>query len=426
MQALLTVTAIISTYNRSIYLADALQSILNQTIVPSQIIVIDDGSNDATKKVLAPFLTRIEYVYKDNGGKATALNLALSRVRGDAIWIFDDDDIAEPNALETLSGELMQDPDIDFVCAKHCEFSVDADGKQTSKTCDAPFNDTIQRTILHKCSVFQGGMLVRTKCYDAVGSFDETLIRAQDYDMLLRLARRFRGVELSDVLFRQRMHSGLRGSASSPVPRRNQYRIQRRYEQMIFRRLYAEYGLHEFGRSGCQTSEMGRADLLIERATVMGRKGLWDLAEEDIRRALIVATLLGTTEWSASTQTTLGAVFDDTSVGLSEFVYAKTFHRLLKETSISPLTRMMSGIFTTSLHARIRKAMLDRRFYHVVSLTTVLSCIVFARFSFVATLSSLLLSITDRQRTVLPQIELGIGAGSRVNAADRIGLGGQR
>ena len=53
--------------------------------------------------------------------------------------------------------------------------------------------------------------------------------------------------------------------------------------------------LHEFGPDGAPTNELGQAGLLIERATVMGRKGLWDLAEADLRRAMLVATLLGET-----------------------------------------------------------------------------------------------------------------------------------
>ena len=398
MQMLLNVTAVIPTYNRCMYLEEALQSVLCQTKPPFQVIVVDDGSDDDTRAVLTPFMNSIEYIYKENGGKSAALNLALSRVRGDAVWIFDDDDVAEPHAIETLSRELTQDPSVGFACAKHSEFSLDQDGNRTCTIRDALLTDAIHKVALHRCAMFQGGMLVRTECYTAIGPFDETLVRAQDYDMLLRLARTFRGVEVNAVLFHQRMHSGPRGSASTPIRRHDQFRAQRRYEQMIFRKVHAEYALQEFGRSSHPARKTERVDLLIERATVMGRKGLWELAEQDVREALQAATLSGMAAWSASSQDCLAAVFDKTSVGLSEFVNAANFHRLLRETSAFPLTRTMCRIFSASLRVRVREAILSKKTYIAMSLMAALACIVFSRFSFVAALCRLLLDISDRRR----------------------------
>ena len=134
----------------------------------------------------------------------------------------------------------------------------------------------------------------------------------------------------------------------------------------------------------------------------MGRKGLWDLAEQDVREALHAAALSGKAAWPASSQDCLAAVFNETSVGLSEFVNAARFHRLLRETSGVPLTKTMCRIFSASLRARAREAMLGRETYIAMALIAALACIAFARFSFVATLCRLLLKASDRRRAMRP------------------------
>ncbi len=109
----------------------------------------------------------------------------------------------------------------------------------------------------------------------------------------------------------------------------------------------------------------------------MGRKGLWDLAEQDVREALHVAVLSGRAAWPASSQDRLAAVFDETSVGLSEFVNAARFHRLLRETFDVPPTKTMCRIFSALLRTRAREAMLGREACIAMSLIAALACIAF-------------------------------------------------
>ena len=82
------VSVLIPTYNRADYIEECLDSILNQTVPPLEIIVIDDGSEDDTAQRLESYKDRIIYLHKENGGKPSALNLALTQVRGDYIWLF--------------------------------------------------------------------------------------------------------------------------------------------------------------------------------------------------------------------------------------------------------------------------------------------------------------------------------------------------
>ena len=71
------VSVIIPTYNRANYLVESLESVLAQTYRNIEVIVVNDGSTDETKSKLEPFLDRISYFEKLNGGKSSALNLGL-------------------------------------------------------------------------------------------------------------------------------------------------------------------------------------------------------------------------------------------------------------------------------------------------------------------------------------------------------------
>ena len=86
-----TVSVIVPTFNRARYLPECLESLLAQTFPPTQIVVVNDGSTDDTASAVKPYLDRIEYIEKENGGKSSALNLVLPNIRNDYVWIFDDD-----------------------------------------------------------------------------------------------------------------------------------------------------------------------------------------------------------------------------------------------------------------------------------------------------------------------------------------------
>ena len=78
-----TVSIIVPTFNRARYLPECLDCLLTQTLPPNEIIVVNDGSTDDTAQVVRPYLNRISYVEKENGGKSTALNLVMPGTQSD-------------------------------------------------------------------------------------------------------------------------------------------------------------------------------------------------------------------------------------------------------------------------------------------------------------------------------------------------------
>ena len=121
-----TVTVIVPTFNREKYLPEAIDSLLRQTVAPDQILIVDDGSTDNTSTVAASYPAPVEYFRKENGGKSTALNLALKHSTGDFVWVFDDDDVAHPTALERFLAAFEREPTADFAFGEYARFQQSA------------------------------------------------------------------------------------------------------------------------------------------------------------------------------------------------------------------------------------------------------------------------------------------------------------
>jgi glycosyltransferase involved in cell wall biosynthesis len=111
------VSVIIPTYNAAEFIESCLLSVLHQTYPDMEVIVVDDGSEDSTRQVLAPYIAqgKIKYLYQQNGGPAAARNLALRHARGEFIAFQDADDLWVPEKLEMQVATLRQNPDIGMV-----------------------------------------------------------------------------------------------------------------------------------------------------------------------------------------------------------------------------------------------------------------------------------------------------------------------
>lgn len=289
-----TVTVIMATFNRAHLLSESIDSVLNQTRPPDEFIIVNDGSTDDTAEVIGRYGNKITYIEKSNGGKPSALNLVLPHVESTYMWIFDDDDVALPRALEMHLDFLSEHPECDFSYSTNYlfsgEFSEDALRRGKLKTfpprsgkdyflwiMQSPFLPTLMQ-----------GMLIPTRCLRAVGGFDESLLRCEDIDILLRLAQRFRAGCLEQPTFAERLHQGQRGPAFERHEDADRYQIFRQYKRPIFEKIHASLPLHEYlpRSNGAQTEDhalaapdMRRA--LLQRSVIMATHGLFAEAVED-------------------------------------------------------------------------------------------------------------------------------------------------
>lgn len=290
-----TVSVIVATYNRAHYIAECLQSLVSQTFAPSEIIVVDDGSSDSTADVVRSFGPLVRYVRKENAGKPTAVNLGLEMSRGDWIWIFDDDDVAMADAIERRLQVLRRRPECDIIYGPHL-MGVDGPNRriraerQTFTPC--PSDDRFFLELMHGCFFSLSSALVSRNAYANVGPFDTELLSSEDYDMQLRIARRYRAAYCDSPIFVCRQHNGARGAASIRYSVNERAHVFRRFDQVVGMKLYRTLSIEEYLP---RTENLGSAEEIaplahLNRARVMGSKGCISEMFSDIKAAL---SLLG-------------------------------------------------------------------------------------------------------------------------------------
>jgi hypothetical protein len=154
---------------------------------------------------------------------------------------------------------------------------------------DVPEDEMFSRMLEQNFMQLQA-MLVRTRCYRKVGLFDPRLNLCDDYDINLRLTRRFAGRRLDTPSFLFRQHTGLRGRPGALFPAEHRSRYWVKENRDIHLRLRGELGLAEYlprSLGAGELDEPRRRRALLHRTCVMARLALWEEALADLRQALV-------------------------------------------------------------------------------------------------------------------------------------------
>ena len=186
------VSVVIPTFNYGHYVCDAVDSVLSQTYENVEILVVDDGSTDDTQERLKKYDGRIVNILQKNAGLSAARNTGIRKAKGEFIAILDSDDIWEKEKLAEQMNVFASDEAgrIGVVsCAGEC---INEQGGVIETTGYTDLNDEYKffETLVTK-NIISGGScaVVRKKCFDEVGLFDETLRSSEDWDMWLRIQR---------------------------------------------------------------------------------------------------------------------------------------------------------------------------------------------------------------------------------------------
>lgn len=207
------VSVIIPTYNRSQLVTEAIDSVLCQTYPNMELIVVNDGSTDDTEEKLRPYMDRIIYIRKENGGVSSAVNAGLRAAKGKYIARLDDDDLFMPDKTEKQVRVFEQDPDVGLVTSA-C-FITDAVGRTISVTRSPDFSQygPFLTLLVKDWVLIQPTVMVRRECHDKLGFYKN--IFAEDYEMFLRISRYWGVGVVEQPLAKYRRHSG---NITSMVP----------------------------------------------------------------------------------------------------------------------------------------------------------------------------------------------------------------
>lgn len=220
------VSVIIPTYNRSPLLAEAIESTLAQTWKDIEIVVVDDGSTDDTREVLARYGGRVRHIYQQNSGRpAFARNVGIRHAAGEYLAFLDSDDLVSREKIEMQVRFLERNPGVGMVVT---DFSTFADGETVSrsftsdghprfvnwpKTHVGPHEYVLSEGICDCLAMdnFVGtsSVVVRRDVFHSVGLFDESpeVRSSEDVDMWFRIAERFPLGYVDIPLHAYRIHS---------------------------------------------------------------------------------------------------------------------------------------------------------------------------------------------------------------------------
>jgi len=195
------VSAVIPTYNRGHMIERAVASVLAQTYQPIEILVVDDGSTDDTAERVARLgVPTLRYCRSDvNIGASAARNLGISEARGELIAFLDVDDEWLPDKTASQVARFADAPDtLGVVYCGIREVSAEWPPMDRVPQHRGDLFETLRVVNVLRTS----GVMVRRRVFDEVGGFDCALAARHDWDLWLRIARRYRFDYIPDIAVR--------------------------------------------------------------------------------------------------------------------------------------------------------------------------------------------------------------------------------
>ena len=185
------VSVVIPTHNRENLICRAADSALSQTYENIEVIVVSDGSEDGTDKLMSEYekkYSNFHYIsYRPGRGGNVARNTGIRHSRGEFVAFLDDDDEWHKDKIEKQVKIIGEDPEIGLVCTAINSVD-DATGKTYVFIPDAP-RDSSHKILIENCIGSTTTAMARHSLLDEIGMFDEDLGAMQDYDLWIRLCQ---------------------------------------------------------------------------------------------------------------------------------------------------------------------------------------------------------------------------------------------
>jgi glycosyltransferase involved in cell wall biosynthesis len=219
------VGVVITTHNHARFLGEALASVEAQTRAPDALVVVDDGSSDDPAGVVAG-RRHVHFIRQERRGLAAARNTGLGALDTTYVVFLDADDRLEPRALEHGLACFGRVADCGFVYGGH--LYIDDQGRQTGERFEPPGDDAYLGLLRGNFIAMHGTVMYRRDRLMEIAGFDERLSRCEDYDVYLRLARRYPVAGYPDLVAAYRIH-GENMSANHRAMLRSALDVHARY-----------------------------------------------------------------------------------------------------------------------------------------------------------------------------------------------------
>lgn len=208
-------SVVMSNHNGQEFLKEAIESILNQTFDDFEFIIIDDFSNDNSLEIIKSYKDRRIVVIKNssNFGLTKSLNIGLKEAKGEFIARMDSDDISEPDRFKKQLAFFEKNSEYS-VLGCYAQI-INSKGRKVGELVNPIEDQEIKECLIVDNAMSpHGGLIIKKQALDNIGGYDESIIKSQDYDLLLRLSEKYKMHNLPEFLYRWRTHEKSISNAS--------------------------------------------------------------------------------------------------------------------------------------------------------------------------------------------------------------------
>jgi len=203
------VSVVMAAHNVERYVASAIESVLAQTFTDFELVVVNDGSTDQTLQQIQPYAqrdSRIRLIHQSRQGIPRVRNTACAHAAGKYIAVLDADDLALPDRLAKQVDYMETNPDVALLGGQVRYFNDQGLLDQYSQT--PTDSEEVARRLPERNAFIHSTVMMRREVFRAVG--DYRFPYAEEYDLYLRFADRYRLANLPDVLTYYRVHPNQR------------------------------------------------------------------------------------------------------------------------------------------------------------------------------------------------------------------------
>ena len=218
----MNISVVIPSYNRKEFLKRSIDSAINQTKKPFEIIVVDDGSTDETETMIKSDYDFVKFIKQKNKGVSAARNIGIKVSIGEWICFLDSDDEWKKDKLEKQINAMKSNPSYKFFHSN--EIWIKNGLRINQKKKHKKYGGDIFDKCLDMCRISPSSVMINKTVFDEVGNFNEDLVVCEDYELWLRICDKYRVFFIDEPLIIK--YGGHQGQLSYSIESIENHRIK--------------------------------------------------------------------------------------------------------------------------------------------------------------------------------------------------------
>ena len=218
----MNISVVIPSYNRKEFLKRSIDSVINQTKKPFEIIVVDDGSTDGTETMIKSDYDFVKFIKQKNKGVSAARNIGIKVSIGEWICFLDSDDEWKKDKLEKQINAMKSNPGYKFFHSN--EIWIKNGIRINQKKKHKKYGGDIFDKCLDMCRISPSSVMIDKTVFDEVGNFNEDLVVCEDYELWLRICDKYRVFFIDEPLIIK--YGGHQGQLSYSIESIENHRIK--------------------------------------------------------------------------------------------------------------------------------------------------------------------------------------------------------